>query len=45
VDDARTLNQRPKIEEYGSYIFLIAYGVDPGTSSGGPLTSTGSSSR
>src|SRR5262249_586163 len=37
VDDARTFNQRPKIEEYGSYIFLIAYGVDPGTSSGGPL--------
>lgn len=37
VDDARTFNQRPKIEEYGNYIFLIAYGVDPGTSSGGPL--------
>ena len=37
VDDARTFNQRPKIEEYGNYLFLIAYGVDPGTSSGGPL--------
>ena len=37
VDDARTFNQRPRIEEYGNYLFLIAYGVDPGTSSGGPL--------
>jgi magnesium transporter len=37
VEDARTFNQGPKIEEYGSYIFLVAYGVDPGTSSGGPL--------
>jgi magnesium transporter len=37
VDDARTFSQQPKIEEYGSYIFLVAYGVDPGTSSGGPL--------
>jgi magnesium transporter len=36
VDDARTFSQRPKIEEYGNYIFLVAYGVDPGTSSGGP---------
>ena len=37
VDDARTFSQRPKIEEYGNYVFLVAYGVDPGTSSGGPL--------
>ena len=37
VEDAKTFSQRPKIEEYGSYIFLIAYGVDPRTSSGGPL--------
>ncbi len=37
IDDARTFSQRPKIEEYGGYIFLVAYGVDPGTSSGGPL--------
>jgi magnesium transporter len=37
VNDARTFSQRPKIEEHGNYIFLIAYGVDPGTSSGGPL--------
>jgi magnesium transporter len=37
VDDARTFSQRPKIEEYGGYIYLVAYGVDPGTSSGGPL--------
>jgi magnesium transporter len=37
IEDARTFNQHPKIEEYGGYIFLVAYGVDPGTSSGGPL--------
>jgi magnesium transporter len=37
IDDARTFSQRPKLEEYGNYIFLVAYGVDPGTSSGGPL--------
>jgi magnesium transporter len=37
VDDARTFNHRPRIEEYGNYLLLIAYGVDPGTSSGGPL--------
>jgi len=37
VEDARTFDQRPKIEEYGGYIFLVAFGVDPGTSSGGPL--------
>jgi magnesium transporter len=37
IDDARTFSQRPKLEEYGGYIFVIVYGVDPGTSSGGPL--------
>ena len=37
VEDARTFDQRPKIEEYGGYIFLVAFGVYPGTSSGGPL--------
>jgi CorA-like Mg2+ transporter protein len=37
VENARTFSQRPKIEEYGNYLFLIAYGCDPGTSSGGPL--------
>jgi magnesium transporter len=37
VDDARTFSQRPKLEEYDGYIFAVAYGVDPGTSSGGPL--------
>lgn len=37
VDDARTFSQRPKLEEYRNYVFMVAYGVDPGTSSGGPL--------
>jgi Mg2+ and Co2+ transporter CorA len=37
VEDARTFSQRPKLEEYTGYVFLVAYGVDPGTSSGQPL--------
>ena len=37
IDDARTFSQRPKFEEYGSYVFVVVYGVDPGTSPGGPL--------
>jgi magnesium transporter len=37
VEDARKFGERPKLEEYGSYVFMVAYGVDPGTSSGGPL--------
>ncbi len=36
-DDAREFGQRPKFEEYEGYVFMVAYGVDPGTSSGGPL--------
>jgi magnesium transporter len=28
VDDARTFNQRPKLEDYGGYVFLVAFGVD-----------------
>lgn len=36
-EDARTFNQRPKFEEYDSYVFLVAYGVDPGESSGEAL--------
>ncbi len=37
VEDARTFSQRPKFEEYGSYVLLVVYGVDAGISSGQPL--------
>jgi magnesium transporter len=32
VQDARTFNQRPKLEDYGAYVFLVAFGVtsEPG---------------
>jgi magnesium transporter len=37
VEDAKTFDQRPKFDEYEGYVFLVIYGVDPATSSGGPL--------
>jgi magnesium transporter len=37
VEDAHTFRQRPKIEEYEGYMFMVVFGVDPGTESGGPL--------
>ena len=37
VDDALTFNERPKIEEFDTYIYLVIYGVDPGARSGSPL--------
>ncbi len=37
IEDARKFGERPKLEEYDNYVFMVAYGVDPGTSSGGPL--------
>jgi magnesium transporter len=37
IEDARTFQQRPKIEEYQGYMFLVVFGVDEGTASGGPL--------
>jgi magnesium transporter len=37
VQDARTFRQRPKIEEYEGYMFVVIFGVDAGTKSGGPL--------
>jgi magnesium transporter len=37
VEDARTFKQRPKMEEYDGYLFMVVFGVDPGTESGGPL--------
>ncbi|MDQ2896971.1 MAG: magnesium/cobalt transporter CorA [Actinomycetota bacterium] len=37
VEDARTFQQRPKLEEYHGYLFMVVFGVDPGMESGGPL--------
>ena len=37
VDDARTFQQRPKIEDYDGYMTMVVFGVDPGMESGGPL--------
>jgi magnesium transporter len=37
VEDARTFHQRPKLEEYEGYVFMVVFGVDPGTETGGPL--------
>jgi magnesium transporter len=37
VQDALTFNERPKIEEFDNYMYLVIYGVDPGATSGSPL--------
>ncbi len=37
LEDAHNFHQRPKIEEYEGYMFMVVFGVDPGTESGGPL--------
>jgi magnesium transporter len=37
LEDAHTFRQRPKIEEYEGYMFMVVFGVDAGTESGGPL--------
>jgi magnesium transporter len=37
LEDMRVFKERPKIEEYEGYVFLVIYGVDPGTSAGQPL--------
>jgi magnesium transporter len=37
LEDAHTFRQRPKLEEYEGYLFMVVFGVDPGTVSGGPL--------
>jgi magnesium transporter len=37
MEDARTFGQRPKIEDYEDYVYLVVFGVDPGMKSGGPL--------
>jgi magnesium transporter len=37
IHDAKTFRQRPKIEDYDDYMYLVVFGVDPGTAAGGPL--------
>ncbi len=37
VEDAQKFNERPKIEEYDNYVYLVVYGVDPSASSGAAL--------
>ncbi len=37
IQDAKIFRQRPKIEDYADYMYLVVFGVDPGTDSGGPL--------
>ena len=37
VEDAHTFRQRPKIEDYDTYVFLVVFGVDPDTDSGGRI--------
>jgi magnesium transporter len=37
IHDAKVFRQRPKIEDYDDYMYLVVFGVDPGTASGGPL--------
>jgi magnesium transporter len=37
VEDAHTFRQRPKIEDYDTYVFLVVFGVDADTDSGGRI--------
>jgi magnesium transporter len=37
IQDAKMFRQRPKIEDYDDYMYLVVFGVDPGTAAGGPL--------
>jgi magnesium transporter len=37
VEDARTFSQRPKMEEYDGYLFMVVFGVDPDVASGEAL--------
>ena len=37
LEDAHTFRQRPKLEEYEGYVFMVIFGVDPGADAGGPL--------
>jgi magnesium transporter len=37
LEDARNFNQRPKVEEYQNYVFMVVFGVDPNAAAGAPL--------
>ena len=37
VEDAHTFHQRPKLEEYDGYTFMVVFGADAGAESGSPL--------
>jgi magnesium transporter len=37
LEDARTFHQRPKIEDYDKYVFLVVFGADAETASGDRL--------
>ena len=37
LEDARTFEQRPKMEDYDDYMFMVIFGVDPDEASGGTL--------
>ena len=37
LQDAQTFSQRPKIDDYDDYVYMVVFGVDPGTDSGQPL--------
>lgn len=37
VQAANSFTQRPKLEEYQGYLFMVMFAVDPGTASGEPL--------
>jgi magnesium transporter len=37
IEDGLRFNERPKIEEFDTYMYLVVYGVDAGASSGSPL--------
>jgi magnesium transporter len=37
LEDARTFEQRPKMEDYDDYMFMVVFGVDPDEASGGSI--------
>ncbi|MGH2867339.1 MAG: magnesium transporter CorA family protein, partial [Solirubrobacteraceae bacterium] len=37
VEDAHTFRQRPKLEEYDGYVFMVMFGADPGAAAGSAL--------
>jgi magnesium transporter len=37
LEDAYTFRQRPKLEEYDGYVFMVMFGADPGAAAGSAL--------